>query len=274
MRLNRKTGKQSRYMALALSMFAVAAVGHLTGCKSNTLPETPASEAKVAQQVETRSPKIDDRWYHGMDEETSEDGSGYSRAFELLRAHLNVGDDLTLKSSMHLGDWYVLSVNLPTSEVVNGIWQQFYVVDIASGRVVGRDEWQAVVPFFESLREAARRDLRYRSPEFVADLARFSAAVSGENNAVFMPQAGETYPGAVSAPRLRVANDVLLLTWYSRNDSQPPIYIYYQVQFTNGIDYEVSIVNPEDIARQKPMESAPAVEAVPAAEAASDGDKP
>lgn len=198
--------------------------------------EMPAAEGEKEEKMDVE-PSIASEWVDAMSDDATH-ASLYEKAFEYVKNAVPQGLSLIVKNAMRLGDWVVIQVGV--EDKTNGFGtsivlpQHAYVVDMANGRVVGRDDWAKVAPLFEAIHRRAMTDDALRKPEFALNLARCSAAIAAENAEVYVSKQEKYEFESVRSPSILWNSRGLELTWFSVNSAVPPMVISYKLIYQNG----------------------------------------
>lgn len=198
--------------------------------------EMSAAEGEKEEKMDVE-PAIASEWVDAMSDDASH-ASLYEKAFEYVKRAVPQGLSLIVKNAMRLGDWVVIQVGV--EDKTNGLGtsivlpQHAYVVDMANGRVVGRDDWAKVAPLFEAIHRRAVTDDALRKPEFALNLARCSAAIAAENAEVHLSEEEKIEFESIPSPSILWNSRGLELTWFSVNSAVPPMVISYKLIYQNG----------------------------------------
>lgn len=198
--------------------------------------------------------KIADVWVDAMDDDAPDADTFYEKAYALIKEQSGEKAPIVVRRAMRLGDWSVVSVGIDDKLDGGGASQVLrrhaYAVDLANGRIVGRDDWRAAIPLFRAVFERISSDRSVVTQAFVDNMARCAAAIAAENNEILIPDEENAHPVGVSRPVLKVSCDSMELVWFSANSAAAPVYIRYALTYRDGSIFFASEIDDSASAKE------------------------
>lgn len=206
-----------------------------------------------SQDPTLKMAKIADAWVDAMDDDAPDADAFYEKAYGLIKEQSGEKAPIVVRRAMRLGDWAVVSVGI--DDKLDGSASQVlrrhaYAVDLANGRIVGRDDWRAAIPLYRAVFERISSDRSVVTQAFVDNMARCAAAIAAENNEILIPDEETAHPAGISRPVLKVSRDSMELVWFSANSAAAPVYIRYALTYRDGSIFFASEIDDSASAKE------------------------